>query len=308
MTPTDALMTPPSALLLATDLSCRCDRAMDRAADLARRWNARLVALTVIDPGQDMQALRRSRGQPSWRQGPDPLEMAEFRLRADLGAGQGDDVPALTVRVATGDPADAIARVARETGCGLIVTGVARDEPFGRMLLGNTTQQLVRRSMYPVLVVRNRVRGAYARVVTGTNFSTASRHGLEVATHWFPGAAHTLFHAYDMPYGTLAGGPVATQDLARRIEAGDAARFVAGARLPGDLSRPLQTVVEVGAPTVLLGDYASDHATDLVVLGAQRRSALLEALLGSTTQRLLENLPSDTLLVPEPDEADTAAG
>lgn len=299
MTLTDTPMKPPSALLLATDLSCRCDRAMDRAADLARRWNARLVALTVIDPDQDLRALRRSRGQPSWRQGPDPLEMAEFRLRADLGAGQGDDVPALTVRVETGEPAAAIARVAQETGCGLVVTGVARDEPFGRMLLGSTTQQLLRRSAQPVLVVRNRVHGAYARVVTGTDFSSASRRGLELATHWFPAASHTLFHAYDMPYGTLAGGPAATQDLARRIEAGDAARFVAGTRLPAGLARPLSTVVEVGAPPLLLGDYAIDHATDLVVLGAQRRSALLEALLGGTVQRLLETLPSDTLLVPD---------
>lgn len=288
---------PPSTVLLATDLSCRCDRAMDRAAELARRWHARLVALTVIAPDHDPQALRRSVGQPSWRQGPDPLEAAEYRLHADLSAAHGADLPALTVRVETGDPAQAITRVAQETGCGLIVCGVARDEPFGRSLLGSTTQQVLRRATQPVLVVRNRVRGGYGRVVTGTDFSDAARRGLEVATHWFPEAAHTVLHAYDPPYGALAGDATAAHELARRIEAGDAARFVASARLPA-LAWPLHTVVEIGAVGALLGEYASDHAVDLVVLGAERRHALLEALLGSTAQRLLETLPSDTLLVP----------
>ena len=41
---------PPETILLATDLSSRCDRALDRAADLAKRWRARLVVLTVLEP------------------------------------------------------------------------------------------------------------------------------------------------------------------------------------------------------------------------------------------------------------------
>ena len=40
----------PHRLLLATDLSARCDRALDRAAQLAEEWQAELVALNVLDP------------------------------------------------------------------------------------------------------------------------------------------------------------------------------------------------------------------------------------------------------------------
>lgn len=39
---------PPARLLLATDLSARCDRALDRAAQLAGEWHAELVALNVL--------------------------------------------------------------------------------------------------------------------------------------------------------------------------------------------------------------------------------------------------------------------
>ena len=41
----------PKRLLLATDLSVRCDRALDRAAQLAEVWQAEIVAVNVLDLG-----------------------------------------------------------------------------------------------------------------------------------------------------------------------------------------------------------------------------------------------------------------
>lgn len=35
---------PPRRIILATDLSARCDRALDRAAALASAWQAELIA------------------------------------------------------------------------------------------------------------------------------------------------------------------------------------------------------------------------------------------------------------------------
>jgi len=40
---------PPKKILLATDLSSRCDRALDRAAALAARWQSALVVLHVLE-------------------------------------------------------------------------------------------------------------------------------------------------------------------------------------------------------------------------------------------------------------------
>ena len=37
----------PKRLLLATDLSARCDRALDRAAQLAEAWQAEIVAVNA---------------------------------------------------------------------------------------------------------------------------------------------------------------------------------------------------------------------------------------------------------------------
>lgn len=55
-----------------------------------------------------------------------------------------------SVVVEPGNPPDVILRRAEADACGLIVTGVARDEPFGRLSLGKTVDRLLRRSRAPL--------------------------------------------------------------------------------------------------------------------------------------------------------------
>jgi len=73
----------PHSLLLATDLSARCDRALDRAAQLAGEWQAELVALNVLDPAASPdQAL-------AWISGASDeqlLHVARQQLARDLAA------------------------------------------------------------------------------------------------------------------------------------------------------------------------------------------------------------------------------
>ncbi|MCR5881267.1 universal stress protein [Phenylobacterium sp. J367] len=86
-------------MLLATDLSSRCDRALDRSLQLARRWNARLVVLTVVEP----EPPRREPvfELPSWRRPPDRPSAVEARLRRDLH----EHGTVVDVKVVEGDPA-----------------------------------------------------------------------------------------------------------------------------------------------------------------------------------------------------------
>jgi nucleotide-binding universal stress UspA family protein len=43
-----ATSSPARRIVLATDLSCRCDRAVDRAVALADAWAAELLAVAVV--------------------------------------------------------------------------------------------------------------------------------------------------------------------------------------------------------------------------------------------------------------------
>jgi nucleotide-binding universal stress UspA family protein len=195
----------PRTLLLATDLSCRGDRALDRATELAAEWRARLVVLNVLQAPAPVTDL------PSWRRPLDPHEAARRRVLRDLRGAEGLDLEVLVER---GEPAPRILDVAGRLGCELIVTGVARDETLGRLLPGTTVEALVRRASVPVLVVKSRPRGAYRNVVVATDFSEGSRAALEAALALLPEARVRLFHAYHVHMESLVSDTTAARAAA----------------------------------------------------------------------------------------------
>ena len=79
------------SLLLATDLSPRCDRATDRAIALAGAWRVRAVAATVVEwverPAFSIEAFLRGRPQ-----GLNYLEAREFDAFLDKVMGGIDAV------------------------------------------------------------------------------------------------------------------------------------------------------------------------------------------------------------------------
>lgn len=282
---------PPERLLLATDLSARGDRALDRAAQLAGQWQAELVVLNVLaSPDEPDLAL-------SWAEGQDSASRHRFALQELQRDLAGLDVRA-TVRLGRGDAARAIRETADDCGCGLIVTGMARSEPLGRFLLGSTVERLARMVPQPLLVVRMRARHPYARIVVATDFSESSRHALQAAARFFQGQELTVYHAHDPGLAGIAQ---------RQAEPGSApaghdecAGFIAACDLPPDTRAHLRTVVEYGPLGSTLSRYVREQGVELVVTGTHGRTGLMNVLLGSSAARLLDWLPCDTMIVREP--------
>lgn len=287
----------PRHILLATDLSSRSDRALDRAVRLAREWDARLVVLTVVEPEPaeaPTSVLSRASGLSG---GTARRAMVEQRLRADL-AGEDGDLPLLP-RVEQGSVTDTVLTVATAEGSGLIVVGVARNEALSRVVLGSTVDALARRSPVPLLVVRNRPRATYSHVIVASDFSAASRHTLRAAAALFPQAELTLFHAFDNPYPAIGGvdtTKVRADGLAQAEREAEA--FILSCALPDGVSLRLRTWLEHGDTGLLLHTHGLAHPADLVVLGTQQRRGVLGLLLGSVAQRVLEMAENDVLVVP----------
>jgi nucleotide-binding universal stress UspA family protein len=286
---------PPSRLLLATDLSARCDRALDRAAQLANEWRAELVALNVLDvtaaPDQTL----------AWATGRDDeqlLQVARRQLVRDLA---GLDIQASMRTIRSDDAAATIRETAISTGAGLVVTGVARNEVFGRFLLGSTVQRLARMLPQPLLVVRNRGRLPYRRIIVTSDFSASSRHALQLAAYFFPERELILYHACEIPFsgGLSDKRPPATVSL--DIEQGEYRDFLATSQLPAGVT--VRPVIELGPLEVTLTQYVRQHDIDLVVMGTHGRSKLMHILLGSMAAKLLDWLPCDALVVREPESA-----
>ncbi|RYF77873.1 MAG: universal stress protein [Comamonadaceae bacterium] len=282
----------PRRLLFATDLSSRCDRALDRAVLLGRQWQASAVALTVVDPATARQDLGRVGGPARTPQG-----VAEKHLRADLAV---ENLP-FTVRVECGPVADTVLAVAQAEGADVIVTGVARNEALSRMLLGSSVDTLARRAHAPVLVVRNRARAPYPRVRVATDLSDIAGHALCWALAAFPTAEITLFHAFDMaPRLRDAVGAATALRSAHDAALQTLQAWLNALPLPeAQRARP-RVVLETGDPAARLYEHSTRHPEDLIVLGRAERGALASLLLGSVARHALDLVECDVAVVPHP--------
>lgn len=282
-------MAPLDRILLATDLSARSDRAMDRALMLAKREGAELVVLHVLEPTPGNRYYPRT--QPLARL----AEIARAQLHHDLG----DHADTAQVRIEDGDPAEVIERVAREHASTLIVVGVARIERLGRFTLGNTVERLVRGVEAPLLIVTDRPRRPYRRVCVAVDFSSVSRQALELTMALFPGQSITGFHAYQ-PLASYGASDLAQHRAQfRSVAESDFAAWLDAAGLSTEMRALVNMRVELGDPSRVIRDAAQNGAFDLVVMGTRGRGRLFEFFIGSVGQRILAELPCDALFVRE---------
>ena len=149
--PTRAPSRDPRTLLLATDLADASASATDEAFDLAGRLGARLLVVSVIDPG----SLKLPGGR--YRTRIDQVREHREQLAQALvtrGREEGLDVSFL---VWTGDPGDVIVDAAGAEHADMVLVGSHGRGPVGRLLLGSVSEFVVRSAPCPVLVVRPRV-------------------------------------------------------------------------------------------------------------------------------------------------------
>lgn len=282
--------TVPSRIVLASDMSARCDRALGRAAQLAQAWRSDLAVVHAVHAAEVAERDRLSGATPSWRRPESWVTTLERQLRAELAT----EGIAASSEVVVGAPAEALLAAAGDDGAALIVLGIAKDARRERLQLGSTVDHLVRKSPVPVLNVRSRPRTPYRHVVVATDFSPSSRQALRLAARWFGDARLTLFHAYTPPGATLTS-PSAANDTWRTAITQECDAHLAEAGLDTDTA--LQCLIEEGRPEALLADYVAHSDADLVALGAPGRTGLARTLLGSTAENLLHALDCDTLVV-----------
>ncbi|WP_454890478.1 universal stress protein [Sphingopyxis chilensis] len=287
----------PRRMALATDLSHRCDRALDRALLVAKAWQAELTVIHALAPPEDGVLFGSLRDLPSWRRPSDPVRKARDRIYRDLV--REDPNVDIVVHVETGSPAPIVLKAVRKARAELIVTGVARDELLARMLLGDTVDRLIRKSAVPVLIVRDRAFEPYHNMLVATDFSESSRVALETAVRFFPDAGISLFHAYDVPFaGYLGRAEVEQQFEGYGKDAAD--KFLAEAGIAPDAAHRVSRMVEHGVPEALLRDYAENSRRHLTVVGTHGGGMVYETLIGSTARKIIDAVPGDVLLVPDP--------
>lgn len=275
----------PRRILLATDLSSRGDRALDRSLQLAHEWGAELHVVHALDaPAQvvplGVDAARYLRGCPDPRM--DARRQLE-RLAGDRARLHVEDAPATA----------AILAVAEREGCGLVVLGESRNPLLGP--IESTLDGVVRKAAASVLIVRGRPAGPYRRLLVGTDYSDEALQALQRAGDLFPAAAIRLVHAYAMPYAALVGDTPSDPGW-KAAQLSKLRAHVASAELPASRADAIGLQVEAGTPAAVLKQCALETDAELTVIGAHARGLLFDAVIGSSRQ-IIDAIAGDVLVV-----------
>ncbi|MGD2130754.1 MAG: universal stress protein [Lysobacterales bacterium] len=273
-----------TSILVATDLTPRSDRAVRRAARMARDCDASLTVLYVIDDILPAAI----------------CDQLESHATKELGELVGDEVNRLGVpaetRIEFGKPDRVILETAHSAAMDLIVFGTHREGP--ESLRGTTIERVLRTGSVPCLMAVRRGDRKYRRAIVGIDFSVHSRRAVEFALKFLPDAQLTFTHAFHIPYRGLiyAGRKLSKSDEEHFKAEVDAEyqRFLADLDLPA--SR-IERMTEEGSARAVLRRCIEDCDADLVVLGTHGRSGISKAMLGSVAEDFLGNPPCDVAVV-----------
>jgi nucleotide-binding universal stress UspA family protein len=285
-------------ILAATDFSGPARHAADRAARLAHETGAALTLMHVL-PGGALQELRQwlGAGHPMERQLQDDAQRQLGMLASDLQTHR--HVAARAVS-ASGPVVDEINREAEDLNAALLVLGARGAGFLRRLVLGSTSERLLRRTTRPLLVVRQTPHEPYRRVLVALDFSSWSAQAVTLARRVAPHARLLLFNAYQVPFEEklhFAGVDAATIDLYRRHARADATQRVrALAAASGLKPGNWEPCIVEGDASQRIVEHEQEKDCDLVVLGKHGQSATEDLLLGSVSKHVLAEGSTDVLV------------
>ncbi|MBY8827380.1 universal stress protein [Hephaestia mangrovi] len=269
-------------ILIASDLSQAATPALARACLIAEQHCADLVIFHVAR--RAMHAADRA------------LLAEELEELAATQTRRHPCIRAITTRLGSGRPSDAIAAEAARVHADLIVVGGHGPMRWGDELFGTTVENLVRHTGRPVLVARNVADRPYRRIVAAIEDETLGRETLALATTM--SSADTVFavHAFLPTVSQLVaadGDDCSIQNAAQNdIEA--MVSHVLGQRR--DIACTVHAVAQRGDPVAVIARAWAQFHGDLVVAVTHGRTGLGLALRGSLADMLIEEAPFDLLL------------
>lgn len=278
-------------VLVGTDFSTRSDRALWRAAMLAKAAGWSIHLLAVIDDDQ-------------------PPAMVDAHVREagsildDLAATmERHDGVACRTEVRTGDPFMTLADAAREIMPTVMVLGPHRRQLLRDQFLGTTVERTLRRTTCPVIVANGVSSGAYRRVMIAVDLEPYSEAGLRTADAlpFVRGAKRMAMYAYDpIADAMLAGSFTPVEERAAYREETMAAALGGlenfllntGVRGFAPIVRPSR-----GEISVAITEASRALDVDLIVLTASDKNALTKKILGSTVEAVLRDAEVDVLVI-----------
>lgn len=280
-------------ILVATDLSVRSDRALQRALNLAKIYKAKLTILYVID-----------------EDGPEVLhkELSKLGKKEISESLKGKDKNIeCKIEVVTGVPHVKILQTALKIKADMVVIGLHRHTSKGNSMMGNVIERVIKASLKPVLVVKERAEPEYKKILVAFDFNSHSKNSLKLALNLFPGANFTLMHSYHMPFLGVAGVSSSALEMEHKEDCENemnetVKEVVSTLSDSSKKSRPaasykIKNKLENGSIIDVLNKEVLNSKTQLMVIGTHGRSGISKLLSLNVAETFLIDPPCDVLVI-----------
>lgn len=276
---------PPASdqtIFLTTDLTARGDRPMDRAVQLAKARNAKLVVFHVLEKGRhDSTAVDAAKAEIE-------MDLASYNIEAEISIERGDVVSQIIEHASANKTA-------------MIVTGVARIGRLGDLIMGTQLERIIHHSPLPVLIAKNRATAQYERLVAASDFSAPSAHAIEQGSALFPELPTHIVNAFHVPFEGFLHSDETTEEF-RTEQHLQIMKFIEGLNLSPDARKKLSYRVEYGDTCSIVQQALESRHTDLAVIGTHGSSGFRANMMGSMARALITYLPCDILAVRRPSQ------
>ena len=287
-------------LLATTDLSAASSRSSLRAAMLAKQVGAQLELVHVLEKsaldelqqlyGQDYEVIQKNIRTQARKE----LSRLTSQLTKTLGKN-------VECHLVAGEVLESILAQVKTLDAKILVLGERGVGGFVRqLLLGTTTERLMRLSTCPVLVVKRPPREAYRSVIVPVDFSPWSIRAIHLARAVAPKAELTLLHAYEVPFEYKMRIAWEKEGVIRRYR--ETARQEAETHLHKVAEEA--GVSTIGCNFILVRGNATHHileqeeeqGADLIILGKHGIGMVEELLLGSCAKQIATQSLCDVLI------------
>ncbi len=237
-----------------------------------------------------------------------PMDIAPMnRVLAQLAQSElkqaiGDDVPPRLLErleIRPGRPAVVLAAVAAAHDAELIVLGGKHRGTLGRWLAGSTAHDLLRLGGHPVLVTGPGAR-LPRRVLAAVDLSDAAKATLAAAQRFAALFQAELLVLHVVEVATMVPGAVVLPGaiLDDELLLKSSEQWFDTTVWPLVRYPRVDRRIVRGQVTATVRAQAARWGADVVVLGSHGKNWVDRLLLGSTTERLIADLPTSLLVVP----------
>jgi nucleotide-binding universal stress UspA family protein len=271
-------------------------RAAELAAKIASAARAQLVPVHAVPVIPAFTGVTGVEPMPLFS--PELQDELNRSSRAQIARALEKVLPAAAVdrlEVQTGPAPFILAEVARKRQAELVVLGGKQHGALARGLGRSTAHYLVRTLDIPLLVVGDST-AAIAKVLAAVDLSTVSLPTIKAAERFADvfGAQLRLLHVVEpLRFTYLAPDQWDEQAYHRRSE-----QMFDRFATPFKQVAKDDRVVRKGIPAEMIAEEAGAWRADVVVVGSHGKGWVDRILVGSTTERLVTELPTAILVVP----------